>query len=443
MLNSSRFRQASQSRIIETLACFRNMSVREWLPDEEYTRTGRFLDSHGNSLRKFSDLLNFLRKEEILKVLASSGPCHCLDGWTYFSRSLSSLLIGDSHLARHLAYYAQLRAALSLLSCNGIGIFNGINFAANENGEIIHIGERREDRQGPGTHQAVWEALRLWSELPNFTDQFLEDINFHGKTLKSILDEVFPGSSGAPLVSKVIGEWGIDLEKFSQDHDARNISSYAPHAFNTVRSNLLDRWKLVHSIWTGLDPYSVGSDNLDQCLLRCFLGYISENLNDIYEYEENNMEATRTRIRDYYSTKFPRMDDEEDFPIIELARNEAGDVHAMICRALVLLRLATGVVHSSFLEAGFDPVKGDLQGLFDTFAIDRGLWTGNQEHEDLVDLWDDVSAALDWLQDCIEKGLDSQYNFIKFMSDQNYSGDLYLYLSQAERACIWGLGLKE
>lgn len=179
------------------------------------------------------------------------------------------------------------------------------------------------------------------------------------------------------------------------------------------------------------------------CLLRCFLGYISENLNDIYEYEENNIETTRTRIRDYYSTNFPQMDGEGDFPIIELARNEAGDVHAMICRALVLLRLATGVVHSSFLEAGFDPVRGDLQGLFDTFAIDRGLWTGNQEHEDLVDLWDDVSAALDWLQDCIEKGLDSQYNFIKFMSDQNYSGDLYLYLSQAERACIWGLGLKE
>jgi len=58
-------------------------------------------------------------KEDLLEVLAIRGPLHALDGWSYVGRALSALIAGDSHAARHLAYYGELRGALSLLASSG------------------------------------------------------------------------------------------------------------------------------------------------------------------------------------------------------------------------------------------------------------------------------------------------------------------------------------
>ncbi len=60
--------------------------------------------------------------QDIIEVIAVRGPLHAIDGWSYFSRSLSALLSGDPHAARHLAYYAELRASLSILASTGIGV---------------------------------------------------------------------------------------------------------------------------------------------------------------------------------------------------------------------------------------------------------------------------------------------------------------------------------
>ncbi|MCY3627720.1 MAG: hypothetical protein OXG88_08780 [Gammaproteobacteria bacterium] len=439
-LNPDKLRLASRTRIVEAIEGFKGRAVSDWLTNQPQTRNGQFHINNDLSNSNFNNVVGNVDREEIIKVVASSGPCHCLDGWTYFSRSLSSLLSGDSHLARHLIYYAQLRAAMSLLSCNGIGIFNGFNFTVKANGEIENINTGSSKTP---THKAVWEALRLWSETPDFANQFLNSIKLHGKTLETIINEVFPGSTSVPLVSKIIGKWGIDLEKLSEDHDARNISSYAPHAFNTLESNLPDRWNLIQLIWKGLEPSGLGYRELDLNLLDIFLKLISQNRKEIYGDESNQQEILpedQNRIEDYFSNNFSGEEyNNIDLYIVQLAGNESGDIHAMICRALILLRLSTGVVHSVFEEASFNPDDGD-QGLFDTFALDRGLWTDNPQLEDVSDLWADVSDALELLKECIDENTDSQHGFIKKMNEQNYSGDQFLYLSQAERACIWGLG---
>src|SRR4051812_31586529 len=53
------------------------------------------------------------------QYVAASAPLHALDGWAYVARSLDAAFMGDPDAARHLAYYAELRAALALLAAAG------------------------------------------------------------------------------------------------------------------------------------------------------------------------------------------------------------------------------------------------------------------------------------------------------------------------------------
>src|SRR5688572_29446428 len=52
--------------------------------------------------------------QQLAQYVAASTLLHCADGWSYLGKSIISLLRGDPHRALHLAYYAELRAAISL-----------------------------------------------------------------------------------------------------------------------------------------------------------------------------------------------------------------------------------------------------------------------------------------------------------------------------------------
>src|SRR5438067_355249 len=62
------------------------------------------------------------------QYISASCLLHCADGWSYLGKAIVLLLRGDPHRCRHLAYYAELRAAMSLLAADGIGIFNNTHF---------------------------------------------------------------------------------------------------------------------------------------------------------------------------------------------------------------------------------------------------------------------------------------------------------------------------
>ena len=54
------------------------------------------------------------------EYVAASAPTHLIDGWSYLARAIDALLRGDAPAAVHLGYYAELRAAMSLLAGGGI-----------------------------------------------------------------------------------------------------------------------------------------------------------------------------------------------------------------------------------------------------------------------------------------------------------------------------------
>ena len=54
-----------------------------------------------------------LHAKHLAQYIAASSILHCADGWSYLGRAINCLLKGDPHRVVHLAYYAELRAALS------------------------------------------------------------------------------------------------------------------------------------------------------------------------------------------------------------------------------------------------------------------------------------------------------------------------------------------
>src|SRR6476661_7745516 len=56
------------------------------------------------------------KASQLAEYVAASAILHCSDGWGYLGRAMGAQLQGDIGTSRHLAYYAELRAAMSLLA---------------------------------------------------------------------------------------------------------------------------------------------------------------------------------------------------------------------------------------------------------------------------------------------------------------------------------------
>lgn len=424
--------RASRNVVLSQLPNFFGRSVQESLPSDHPARTGVFLSSGGKRLRSYNKLNSHYENSEFHKALAATAPNHCLDGWTFFSRALSALISGDPHSTRHLAYYAQLRVSLCLLHCNGIGIFDGINFAVDESGEISDLGPGR-------TNTAVWRLLYKWSAEVSSGRKFLETIRFRGVSLLDCIGSVWPGTAFMPLVSEVVENWGVDLKNMSKEHDFRNISSYSAHTLNEIESELHLRLSLIRSIWRAIEPDGTdGYPLLDRHMLRNFFRLVEREKAEtdaIGRDWEQDYRRLDTKIQELMPKSFFRgSEGESDFLVIELAKAKApGDVHGMLSRALLLLRLATMTMRSVFHDSRSYEKEQDLNSWFNPTGIDRGFWLMNTPPDDYGSLWNDVSHAVDVLDQYVSRGNCNQHELYTFLGDQ------FSYLSQAERACMWGM----
>ena len=438
-IDRARLRLASRATVVNALAGFAGTPADTWLPNVHPASRGQFLNAHGRAFIDYPTFCNRFSGQEISEVLAATSPSHCMDGWTFLSQALAALLSGDTHTTRHLAYYAQLRAALCILGCNGIGIFNTINFAIDQS-LAVHRLERLAPRaRGLGTHTAVWEILQLWTSDQQSARAFLESVAFRGVSLSDCLDALFPSSPPTTLAARVIETWGVDLRRSAAERESRNISSYVAHAFNPAHSGLQARLQLVRDIWSCLEPDGGGGfRSLDRHLLRKFLELI------------RTQHPIRMSTRRFWTAKFPNLDstiqqfaglnflmgiDEPDDLVVftHADSGPAGDVHAMICRALLLLRTATSILHATFIEAGFAPLADNVPPWFEQVGDARGFWAHGQMPDDLMDLWGDVELAVSNLDDSISSNPADQYRFLR-----SFTGHVR-FLSQTERACMWAL----
>ncbi len=388
---------------------------------------------------------NALQRQDLAQYIAASVSLHANDGWGYLGRAVACVLAGDTHRALHLAYYAELRAALSLLASAGIGIFDHKHYvisAANSASKL-----RTQD----GTHIVAWIALEHWARQSPSGALFTGIVRPEGRSLDDWFQPLGGTTTLAPQARDWFMHWGMDLGLAIKDRKARNESSYRPDGIPTTwDSPVKEGLAFVRDTWNALEPSSASSfEQIDRHILRIALeryfrsrfgkapgaadaDFVSIT-NGLVDAQSLSL-ATAERLKDFlFRRTVPR--DPLIFSYSVVAPGRPGsDALAVLSRAVLLLRIATGSAHDLLKQAGF--AADELSFWWEKVGETRGLWRPGSLPETLSDLWADVKASLDQLAE-VESSDPSaleSVNKVAFGMD----GCLNV-LSSHERVGLWGL----
>lgn len=338
------------------------------------------------------------RKTQLAEYIAASIPLHCMDGWSFLGKAIISHATGDAEACKHFAYYAQLRAVMSLLASDGIGVFSNKHFS------IVSANGRSSDLHGPihgKTHSLVREQFIDWVGHPDSGRLFQKIIRPQGVALENWFSEI----STAPLnylAKDWLQHWGYDITTLGMDQSAREHASYRPSGLlkdlnfknaNQIRSSL----EIVENIWRMCSMNGTGAFVADTFLLRLSWenhtgGQLAQT--EIQQTLENMgiRDPELTTLIQVFSRSTQRQD-----PMLILEANKKGkitdpDYHIqMLGRATLLLRLATGAGMGMIEDAHIS--KDDLKFWWETLGENCGLWEPGQANP-ISDMWADVEAAL-------------------------------------------------
>lgn len=368
----------------------------------------------------------------IKELMAIGVPNHCIDGWSFLARSVAALISGDSHAARHFAYYAELRAALCLLNAGGIGIFNRSNFVALSNGDLARL-------NSDGTHVAAWEAFYAWVARPEAARLIANSITIAEAPLGECLNALFPQAGGAAAysLSSLVLDWGLDLQQASTDKHTREISSYDPHCLLALPVSAEDTFNFVVMLWRAFEPNGLDRfDAIDIHILRSALQhYFSEGR--VISLEDH--QRLPERVGSLASYDFLTAGGgEAEHPLITTARDNANPAgpFAMIARATLLLRTATAVSRSALSSAGL--LDSHLvRPWLGRYASDRAI-SAAELPETTGDLWADIADAIDRIVE-MQADAHARAQSISRWSVANDASSTVPRLSELERVALWGL----
>ena len=349
-----------------------------------------------------------LQEDDLAQYIAASAPLHLLDGWSFLGRAVDAALRGDPDAARHLAYYAELRAAMAPLASEGLGVFSDRHFVLESSSRPVKI-------PNGTTHTVVWELLEAWCREPKAAALVGGIVGVGGISLSAWLGhfQVAAGGSAAlaPVAADWLTMWGLDLHRFSDDRDARNNSSYRPTGIvQASRLRTSDCLAAVADVWSALEPAGVGSfDIIDRYLLRlcvesvfkAVVGGVSTPADKLrFRQEVSGMiqraapSSDERRLRDFLL----RRRDRSEPALLRLAQASdpptAADHHLQVLsRAALLLRIANGAC--ALLVQGGGASLRQLRFWWTGLGEARGCWERGSIPADLTDLWADVKQALD------------------------------------------------
>ena len=298
--------------------------------------------------------LSIAEKEELAQYLALSTACHVLDGWRYISQAAFAFLSASRAQALHLAYYAELRAALAILAYSGIGILNKKHFALTGSGDVVWF-------QG-ATHVKAWEGIDTWSRQSSHGLEVVRCFSCLGLT-----GEEWATASGA--TSQAVGEywvnhWSIDLHSLDKDKELRNEASYRPNfRANALASTSQDELRFVRDLSSGSIPVDVGQfDIVDRAVIYdlCRKSYnllhdpptkatLSKFWSDIVEWIVAHKGRSKGEA-DAIVSAIRTASQKPGGNLVRKADRKKQNVPAVFSRAFLLLRLSSALLRMQWEE---------------------------------------------------------------------------------------------
>lgn len=344
-------------------------------------------------ITKFEDLLCPPGKLTGPTELAAEQIFHMIEGWRYASAATTAFLNNSQHAALHFAYYAELRAALSLLSWSGIRVKMKNHYYLDSNGSkkpIIHS----------PTHTAVWGLWQNWVTRSDAQNLFSEHIRL---TTGVPLSQVLAALKYIKPTQTIQG-WGLDLAKIKDDHSARNTSSYEAYWIKAPLSKMNEEdFELVIMLWKLLLPEESGL-TFDGSLISFFVqqalpgmlaelgvSRLTETPNTISEVMEIIAAEISTNTGNNYEHIARRLDKSQyDTRPFELASSTDTQPKNVLCRAFFMLRLSMLATKASVQLTNN---KSTIEWLSNWFEH-AGLWD-KQIVDDPYDISIDYVDAVD------------------------------------------------
>ena len=233
---------AKQQKVIDTLTALKTSDFAHgrWLSGTNHYK----LDAVGRLRTVPRGTLVNPQSADLTQYISISTLIHNLDGWAYLGKAIGSYLDGNESGALHLAYYSELRAALSFLACQGIGIFDSEHYYIDNAGQCQKFNKDGNfgNRAGNGTHQITWNILEEWAKKSTNVEYFTKNIIVKGISLHDWLSEFLgnPASiamAATGIVQKILSTWCVDLQEAGKDRDVRNFCSYRPQKIMPPTNN--------------------------------------------------------------------------------------------------------------------------------------------------------------------------------------------------------------
>ena len=204
-----------------------------------------------------------LNHHDLKAYISASAPTQVIDGWSCLGRAVDATLRGDPYTAIHLGYYAELRAAMGFLACEGIGILSSSHPIVDDH-SITH------PLKGIGTHKDIWPILRYWATLRRAADLLDDLVRPNSIRLSDWLVMTKATIPVSAVAQHWFRSWGLDLVNVDDDRDCRNLASYRPSEFRRPeRLSVHEQTSFVEDLWQLFEPGPARRfPNLERSLLR-------------------------------------------------------------------------------------------------------------------------------------------------------------------------------
>lgn len=278
-------------------------------------------------------------------TLAAESLVHAAEGWRFLSSALTALLAHGEKQAIHYAYYAELRAALSLLASYGLRVKYPNSTYLDVRGDEQSASWRKEL-----THKLVWRLWSDWARTSPAEDLFLDGLRVHpAVSLRHFKDAISTVSASANLTA-----WARDLQ-LDNEHTARNHASYeAGYSREDLRFMEASDFEFVRELWSLAEPTAVGLQ-FEVKLVRWMLKDSAENLSVGAGDAAQWISRVLTEVERLTGISVSELETvlsikSESCPIFSMAFSPAVGAHNIASRAFFLLRLANLPIGSALAE---------------------------------------------------------------------------------------------